>query len=208
MASCFGAELLRCSAPLSSVVLQVLSAPSRSPCSSSSISCSPAGLTGFLCPAASLSRRCYVGLPLDASSPTSSKGAPLSFVSTSWEGALAPCPPLFCQVLMPCPSLCSPSQLHRTGPHLFRDLRADWRSGLPWRGGPHDHQPHRHPDRVYERDHVRPPHHGHSHGEAPVSCRLSPFFQKGIASLAPKAQGTASVREIDKGKSLLTNLEY
>lgn len=61
--------------PLLPVVLQVLSAPSRSPCSSSSISYCPAGLTGFLCPVASLCRPCSVGLLLDAWSPTSSKGA-------------------------------------------------------------------------------------------------------------------------------------
>lgn len=57
------------------LVLQVLSAQSHSPCSSFSISYFPAGHTGSLCPVVSLCHHCFVGLPSDAWSPTSSKGA-------------------------------------------------------------------------------------------------------------------------------------
>lgn len=57
------------------LVLQVLSAQSPCPCSSFSISYSPAGHMGSLCPVVCLYHHCFVGLPLDAWSPTSSKGA-------------------------------------------------------------------------------------------------------------------------------------
>lgn len=57
------------------LVLQVLSAQSHCPCSSFSISYSPAGHTGSLCPVVFLCHHYFVGLPSDVWSPTSSKGA-------------------------------------------------------------------------------------------------------------------------------------
>lgn len=65
------------------------------------------------------------------------------------------------------------AQLHRLGPHLFGDLRPDWCRSFPGRGGPHDHQSHGHPDRIYQRDYIRAPHYDHSDGEYSPSGPLS-----------------------------------
>lgn len=64
-----------CPLVMTLLVLQVLSAQSHCPCSSFSISYSPVGHTGSLCPVVFLCHHCFVGLPSDAWSPTSSKGA-------------------------------------------------------------------------------------------------------------------------------------
>lgn len=95
-------------------------------------------------------------------------------------------------------------QLHWTGPCLFGDLCPDWCRGFPGRGCPYDHQPHGHPDRIHQRDHLRASHYDHSDGE---HCLLGHFggqrqahptaasFQ--VFTLCfrwPSGQGTFSIR--------------